>query len=456
MGTRARSVARRAASRTAPWPVLEMRAGPVPVRWTARHRDYVPGRQFVDEQEGGPFASWRHTHRFAAHRRRRLVPARGRHRLRAAARARRRVWPTPSLVRPRLARTFRYRHAVTKADIETQQRYAGSHHAHRRHRRVRPGRLAPGAVPHDRRDTRWCASCEAAARARAPPAGTRRPERSTRPRSAHVDAVVHLAGAGIADQRWTRRVQAGDSRQPRGPDPGALRVARARRRGRRRAGLRLGDRLLRQPRRRDPRRSAARRARGSSPRSAWRGRTRPDAAPERGHPRRAPPHRHRPDAPGRRAEEDAAAVPARASAGRSGPGTQCMSWISIDDLVGAVVPRADRRRGVWRRSNATAPAPVTNEEFTAHARPRAPSARRASARRRSPCAPCSARWARHSSWAASACCRRCCEQTGYGSGTRNLEDALRHVLGTRSWTQPIAPRAGARSGDGRTRDTPRY
>lgn len=44
--------------------VLEMRVGPVPVRWTARHLDGVPGRQFVDEQEGGPFAEWRHTHRF--------------------------------------------------------------------------------------------------------------------------------------------------------------------------------------------------------------------------------------------------------------------------------------------------------------------------------------------------------------------------------------------------------
>ena len=37
--------------------------GPVSIRWTARHTDYVAGRQFVDVQEKGPFARWRHTHR---------------------------------------------------------------------------------------------------------------------------------------------------------------------------------------------------------------------------------------------------------------------------------------------------------------------------------------------------------------------------------------------------------
>ncbi len=42
---------------------LELRAGPVPVRWTAVHRNIISGRQFVDEQEGGPFRQWRHEHR---------------------------------------------------------------------------------------------------------------------------------------------------------------------------------------------------------------------------------------------------------------------------------------------------------------------------------------------------------------------------------------------------------
>ena len=37
--------------------------GPLPVRWTARHEDVGP-TGFVDVQEAGPMAHWRHTHRF--------------------------------------------------------------------------------------------------------------------------------------------------------------------------------------------------------------------------------------------------------------------------------------------------------------------------------------------------------------------------------------------------------
>lgn len=39
-------------------------AGPFSLRWDLRHSDYIPGRQFRDSQEIGPFKSWRHTHRF--------------------------------------------------------------------------------------------------------------------------------------------------------------------------------------------------------------------------------------------------------------------------------------------------------------------------------------------------------------------------------------------------------
>src|SRR5581483_8501528 len=44
--------------------VVRMRVGPLPVRWVARHTVYDPPREFVDEQEQGPFARWRHRHRF--------------------------------------------------------------------------------------------------------------------------------------------------------------------------------------------------------------------------------------------------------------------------------------------------------------------------------------------------------------------------------------------------------
>jgi len=44
--------------------VMQASFGPVRMRWVAVHRDHVPGRQFVDVQEKGPFALWRHRHRF--------------------------------------------------------------------------------------------------------------------------------------------------------------------------------------------------------------------------------------------------------------------------------------------------------------------------------------------------------------------------------------------------------
>jgi uncharacterized protein (TIGR01777 family) len=44
--------------------VMEIRKGPARFRWEAIHRDHQEGLQFVDEQVRGPFAEWVHTHRF--------------------------------------------------------------------------------------------------------------------------------------------------------------------------------------------------------------------------------------------------------------------------------------------------------------------------------------------------------------------------------------------------------
>lgn len=47
---------------------MRIRKGPAAVQWKALHKDYVEGRQFVDEQVEGPFKYWKHTHRFEPNR----------------------------------------------------------------------------------------------------------------------------------------------------------------------------------------------------------------------------------------------------------------------------------------------------------------------------------------------------------------------------------------------------
>jgi uncharacterized protein (TIGR01777 family) len=180
---------------------LEIRKGPVRIPWVARHLDFVPGEQFVDEQASGPFARWRHTHRvhpidasrstledhidFALP----LAPLSA---------------PALPQVRRMLGRMFAYRHAVTRADLE---RHAGS----------RPLRIAvtgaSGLVGSALVPFLTTGGHDVIRLVRRPPRETDEhewtPERGLTDPDAigSLDAVIHLAGESVAAARWTPAVK---------------------------------------------------------------------------------------------------------------------------------------------------------------------------------------------------------------------------------------------------------
>jgi len=179
--------------------VLDVPVGPTRQRWVARHRDAIPGRQFIDEQIEGPFASWVHTHLFAP-----IAPGRTSYTDRID-------YTLPfgllgeiggGFTARKLRRTFRYRHETVRDDLAAHTLHAahapmtiavtgstgligrslisflttGGH-------RVR--RLVRGRAGAD--DISWD-----------PAAG-----RLDGAALEGVDAVVHLAGESIAGARWT-------------------------------------------------------------------------------------------------------------------------------------------------------------------------------------------------------------------------------------------------------------
>ena len=167
---------------------------PFGIRWTLEHRDYVEGERFRDVQRSGPFTRYEHTHRFED------GPGGCRLEDTVAFAA-----PFPGLTEPfiegEFARLFAWRHRLTALDLA----WFSEHPAPRRV-------LVTGA-------TGLIGTALVAALGTQGHEVFRLVRRSTRavgdilwdPRRGLLDpgplegfdAVVHLAGAGIADRPWS-------------------------------------------------------------------------------------------------------------------------------------------------------------------------------------------------------------------------------------------------------------
>ncbi|MBM4378178.1 MAG: TIGR01777 family oxidoreductase [Deltaproteobacteria bacterium] len=191
--------------------VIRMHMGPVPLKWEALHTAYEAGTMFQDTQLSGPFSHWVHTHRAVPNGMTSLLEDEVEYAL-----------PLGLLgsafgghtARHQLESMFAYRHAVTSGDLARHARFAGKGPL-----RIAitgaSGFVGSALVPFlttgghtvlklvrrasGENDIAWD-----------PKGGTVEQEKLE-----GVDAVIHLAGAGVADGRWTeeRKKEIHDSRE---------------------------------------------------------------------------------------------------------------------------------------------------------------------------------------------------------------------------------------------------
>jgi hypothetical protein len=179
--------------------VIRLKVGPVSQRLVSVHTAYEPGRLFRDEQESGPFAKWVHTHRFepdgpnASIMRDEIEYDLPMGALGAALGDR--------FARSTLERTFGYRHTVLEYDLARHAKYAA------RPRMIVALTGASGLIGSALKAFLTTGGHEVRVVAR----------RGNVPDPTALegaDAVVNLAGAGVADERWSeaRKALLTDSR----------------------------------------------------------------------------------------------------------------------------------------------------------------------------------------------------------------------------------------------------
>jgi len=341
--------------------VMSVPVGPIRLRWVSRHSDVIPGQQFKDEQIEGPFSQWVHTHLM-------LPSANG---TSGSLLEDRISFDVPfgplsrviaSLaVNHRLQRMFQFRHDTLRADLATHARYA-----------ARPRLRVAITGTHGMIGSALVAFLtsgghEVVRLVRQPARAADEVEWSVEygirelVRLGRIDACIHLAAENIGAGRWT------ETRKEE--------IRRSRVEGTRR----LAESI----------------ARLNPPPAAFL------SASAVGFYGSRPGELTEQDGPGDGylaelcQEWESAADPAVSAGirvvhlrtglamtpsggviermllpfslgvgGRLGSGTQVMSWVALDDVVGAY-HHALQTETIWGPMNVTAPNPVTNAELTA-------------------------------------------------------------------------------------------
>ena len=188
--------------------VLRMPVGPAGITWVAEHRDLEPGRLFRDVQVRGPFARWEHTHRFLPD-----GPA-------ASVLEDRVSYALPGgvlgdaigegFVRAMLGAMFAYRHQVTADDLADHAACADGRTASVLVTGA-SGLLGSALVPF-----LTTGGHRVVRLVRGDPVGGLTPAVSWDPAAGRLepdslagfDAVVHLAGEPVGSARWTEAVKA--------------------------------------------------------------------------------------------------------------------------------------------------------------------------------------------------------------------------------------------------------
>jgi uncharacterized protein (TIGR01777 family) len=181
--------------------VIKMKAFPITRKWIAEHSNVAPVAGFTDTQISGPFAQWRHDHRFeAAEPTGSVLTDTVTYRLPFGALGKLIAGRT---IDSEVQRMFDYRHAVTRSDLEAHSRYGG-----------RPMRIAvtgsTGLVGTALTSFLTSGGHEVIEIARRDP-GTgntwvpwdAKSGISDTSALEGLDGFVHLAGEGIATGRWT-------------------------------------------------------------------------------------------------------------------------------------------------------------------------------------------------------------------------------------------------------------